>query len=85
VVADASGAERMDAQHVELVSSHGAGDMFCGAVAARLAHGADLRDACRFGTAAAALVVSTEYGEREAITEQAVTRRLGESQAPLIR
>jgi ribokinase len=44
---------------VKLVSSHGAGDCFCGALAARLAAGDDLEFACRFASAAAARFVST--------------------------
>ncbi|MEX0280548.1 MAG: ribokinase [Arenibacterium sp.] len=76
VIADATGAERLDAVGVEVVSSHGAGDMFCGALAAELASGATLRDACRFGAAAAALAVATPFEERERITEQEVRRLL---------
>ena len=44
---------------VKLLSSHGAGDCFCGALAARLAAGEELMAACRFATAAAGLLVST--------------------------
>jgi ribokinase len=44
---------------VKLVSSHGAGDCFCGALAARLAAGDDLEFACRFASAAAGRFVST--------------------------
>jgi ribokinase len=43
---------------VKLVSSHGAGDCFCGALAARLAAGDDLEFACRFASAAAGRFVS---------------------------
>jgi ribokinase len=43
---------------VKLVSSHGAGDCFCGALAARLAAGDDIEFACRFATAAAGRFVS---------------------------
>jgi ribokinase len=43
---------------VKLVSSHGAGDCFCGALAARLAAGDDLEFARRFASAAAGRFVS---------------------------
>ena len=43
---------------VKLVSGHGAGDCFCGALAARLAAGDDIEFACRFATAAAGRFVS---------------------------
>lgn len=43
-------------------SSHGAGDTFCGALAARLALGDDLVDACDFARIAAALHVAAEPG-----------------------
>lgn len=44
---------------VKLLSSHGAGDCFCGALAARLAAGDGLEAACRFATEAAGRFVST--------------------------
>lgn len=44
---------------VKLVSAHGAGDCFCGTLAARLAAGDDLSFACRIASAAAARLVST--------------------------
>jgi ribokinase len=44
---------------VTLVSTHGAGDCFIGALAARLARGADLTEAARCANAAAALHVSS--------------------------
>ena len=43
---------------VKLVSAHGAGDCFCGALAARLAGGDDLITACRFANEAAGRFVS---------------------------
>ena len=43
---------------VTLVSSHGAGDCFCGALAARLAAGDGIEAACRFATEAAGAFVS---------------------------
>ena len=44
---------------VTLISSHGAGDCFCGALAARLAAGDGIEGACHFATAAAGRFVST--------------------------
>lgn len=44
---------------VKLISSHGAGDCFCGALAARLAAGDDIETACRFATDTAGRFVST--------------------------
>jgi ribokinase len=44
---------------VTLISSHGAGDCFCGALAARLAAGDGIEAACRFATEAAGRFVST--------------------------
>ena len=44
---------------VTLVSSHGAGDCFCGAMAARLAAGDGIEAACRLATEAAGNFVST--------------------------
>ena len=57
---------------VKLVSSHGAGDCFCGALAARLAAGDGLQDACRFANAAAALLVSLPDSERDQLGSDAV-------------
>lgn len=72
VIADAAGVERLAAFDVNSVSSHGAGDMFCGALAAEIAGGKTVREACRFGAAAAALAVSSPFEAREHITESAV-------------
>ena len=55
------------AKSVRQISTHGAGDFFCGALAARLAAGASLEAACRYGSAAAALLVSREDEGRAAI------------------
>ena len=60
------------ARPIRQVSSHGAGDFFCGALAARLAAGASLESACRYGAAAAALLVSREEADRAAITHREV-------------
>jgi len=53
---------------VAVISTHGAGDAFTGALAARIAAGEDLQTACRFAQAAAALHVSIPPDQRAAIT-----------------
>lgn len=57
---------------VSPVSTHGAGDMFAGALAARLADGASLPQALRFAQAAAALHVSAPVESRGSISGQSV-------------
>ncbi|MBM3520068.1 MAG: ribokinase [Alphaproteobacteria bacterium] len=64
--------QRVPAHPVTQISSHGAGDFFCGALAARLAAGATLDAACSYGAAAAALFVSRNDGARAAITHRDV-------------
>ncbi|MDM7933501.1 PfkB family carbohydrate kinase [Tabrizicola sp.] len=64
------------AQRVKVVSSHGAGDAFIGALAAEWARGASLDAAAAFGQTAAALLVSMTPGERQAITEAAIRARM---------
>jgi ribokinase len=49
-------------------SAHGAGDCFCGALAARLALGDDLATACEFAQAAAALFVAAAPDEQAALS-----------------
>ena len=48
----------LPAEKVTVVSTHGAGDAFIGALAARLISGATLQDACRAASVAAALHVA---------------------------
>lgn len=57
---------------VEARSAHGAGDWFCGALAAQLAFGEDLATACKFAQAAAALFVSASSGERATLSSERV-------------
>lgn len=57
-------------------SAHGAGDMFAGALAARLAAGGAIRAALQFASAAAALFVSADANDRVAITAAAVQKLL---------
>lgn len=57
--------------------SHGAGDVFVGALAARLAGGADLEPAVRYANAAAALHVSADSEGRDSIGPSDVERLAG--------
>ncbi|MEX0370457.1 MAG: PfkB family carbohydrate kinase [Tateyamaria sp.] len=59
---------------VDVVSTHGAGDMFVGALAAQVAGGALIRDAIDFAQAAAALHVSLPVDARETLTPDRVAR-----------
>jgi ribokinase len=60
--------QHLPAHKITPISSHGAGDAFIGALAARLTAAFPLADAARFATAAAALHVSTRPAARTAIT-----------------
>lgn len=57
-------------------SSHGAGDCFCGALAARLALGESLETACQFASAAAALHVSASAEIQNRLTDRDVSAAL---------
>lgn len=74
---DASGLSRHAARQVQVVSTHGAGDMFTGALAARLACGADLEQALRFAQNAAGLFVSVAVPDRSHVTLSALTSLTG--------
>ena len=67
---------------VERAQTHGAGDVFTGALAARLAGEEPLSVALRYANAAAALHVGTAEGEREALgpaeVEALLTAREGD-------
>ncbi len=52
---------------VSVVSTHGAGDAFVGALAARVAAGSDMEGALAYAQAAAALFVATPLAERAAL------------------
>ncbi len=67
----------MPAHRVKMISAHGAGDAFIGALAAEWDRGTALWDAARFGSAAAALHVATPPEQREKITEAQVRAMLG--------
>ncbi len=67
----------LPAHPVKVVSTHGAGDMFVGALTAAWAGGGTLKHAARFGQAAAALTVSRPVAERAGIGAALVERFLG--------
>ncbi|MFZ8959662.1 MAG: PfkB family carbohydrate kinase, partial [Paracoccaceae bacterium] len=56
------------AHRVPVISTHGAGDAFVGALAAEIARGTDLAEAAAFAQGAAALHVSTPIEARPNIT-----------------
>lgn len=72
VIASTAGTAFSPACPVQVVSTHGAGDAFIGALAVMLASGAALAEAARFASAAAALHVSTPIEEREKISLEAI-------------
>lgn len=68
VLAEAETVTSFPAHEVNVVSTHGAGDAFLGALAAAWDSGAQLRQAVNLGQAAAALHVSTTLHRRSTIT-----------------
>ena len=72
VAATAEDLMRLPAPKVGVVSTHGAGDAFTGALAARLARGDGLPEALGFAQAAAALSVATPPDARSALTADRV-------------
>jgi ribokinase len=66
---------------VDTVDTTGAGDCFCGAMAAALAQARPLAEALRFGAAAAALAC-TQLGAQASIPQRAEVERLLREQAP---
>ena len=57
---------------VDVVSTHGAGDMFVGTLAGQVVRGKSMADAIRFAQAAAALHVSCQLDRRKDINPQSV-------------
>ena len=83
-VAERGNTPYAEAAHpVQLVDTHGAGDVFIGALAARWAGGAPVAEAVRFANAAAALFVSTPAGQKKLVTSGQVTRFLSERRQPI--
>lgn len=67
---------RSEGHRVKVVSTHGAGDVFVGTLAAQLAQGESVAAGARFGQAAAALHVASETNARHRITPEDVSRFL---------
>ncbi len=59
--------------NVNAISTHGAGDMFVGALAAQIVGGKSMEDAIGFAQAAAALHVSSSLADRASLTLDAVS------------
>lgn len=70
------GRVHLDALAVTQVSSHGAGDCFCGALAARMAAGDDLQTACGYARTAAGLFVSLPETRQHSLGHAQVQARL---------
>jgi ribokinase len=62
------------AHRIKLVDTHGAGDAFIGALAARWAIGVPVAEAVRFANAAAALFVSTPVDQKKTVTSELVNQ-----------
>jgi ribokinase len=60
LIVDASGSRQVPAHRVSAIDTTGAGDAFCGALAARLAAGDDLDTSVRWAVAAGALATTHE-------------------------
>ena len=61
---------------VDVVSTHGAGDMFVGALAAQVVRGTPMVEAIRFAQAAAALTVSSQQEKRKYLRAPSVIKFL---------
>jgi ribokinase len=82
VIAETERVTRQAALPVTVISTHGAGDAFIGALAAEWARGASLAEAAAFGQAAAALHVSLPVELRARIDEAAVRAFSGTIRQP---
>ena len=65
--------KKIPAFSVNVVSSHGAGDMFIGALAARYLQGEPTESALKYAQAAAALHISRPENERKEITPKNIS------------
>jgi ribokinase len=72
VAVRSGGREFIPPRKVKARSSHGAGDCFIGAIAARIAAGSDLFSAARFASVAASLFVSLDAQEQAELNAAAV-------------
>lgn len=68
IIADRGETRHLPARKVDVVSTHGAGDMFVGALAAHLTDGDPRDEAVEFANAAAALFVSLPIAARGSLT-----------------
>ena len=66
----------LQALPVNMLSSHGAGDCFCGALAARLAHDDDLVSACDYARTAAGLYVAMTEARQPELSDKMVRERM---------
>jgi ribokinase len=73
---DGAEPEHLPAHAVDAIDTVGAGDAFCGALGARLADGASLREAALYANAAAALSVTRPGAEPSMPTAEEVERML---------
>ena len=71
-----AGTTRVDAFDVTVVDTTGAGDAFCGALAARLAFGDEMIDAVRWATAAGALATTVRGAVPAQPTGEAIAQLL---------
>lgn len=76
VIGDSEGVEWIPAHSVTAVDTTAAGDAFIGALVTRIAQGAELRDACRFATAAAAHAVTVAGAQPSLPTWSQVRARM---------
>ena len=73
-------ARRVEPYPAEVVSTHGAGDAFAGALAGEIARGRNVSEAAGFAQAAAALHVSSNAERRPTITRNDVLEFMGGQQ-----
>jgi ribokinase len=71
-------AEHQPAFRAQVVSAHGAGDFFVGALANQLASGSEFEAAIHYAQAAGAVYVATEIDKRNGIRPVHIRARLGE-------
>ncbi len=77
LIRDGQRLERIGAPSVDVVDTTGAGDAFCGAMAARLAEGAEAVEAARFGVVAGSLAV-TKAGAQPSMPRREEIDRLAQ-------
>ena len=78
LVVDPDGARRYSAIDVEPVDATGAGDVFNGVLAARLATGDPLDDAVRWAIAGSGLAVTERGARKSVVTPKAIASRISE-------